>query len=224
MIDIETAGILVGSRRWGGWSSESDYDKIILRKDFDEMCAYLDVVPPRDHQYDVDGSLGNSFHCYINKDDKTFNFLVYENPLFFSIAKEACNQLDIICRTPLGCKMSKSKHTRYSIVQAVFKESFSLLENLNAMDAIYEDTYEGNIYLATYPKELSAKDKKAADRTTSSSHGFAGVSGRTDPYTRTLDYVTPDRHTGLNEVSSRATRAAEYQNEFIRLEDYRVEE
>lgn len=165
-LTLETAGELIGSRRWGGWYDKSDYDIIIKESDYLEIIAYLNVVPARDHNYSAKGELLNAFHSYyVDKNSgKTYNFLVYKSDTFFEIAKEASRQLDIICRTSLGIIMRNDKNVRYSVVGNTFKAVKMLFDsNVNRrLFSLYgEDSAFGIVPAPTdYPIRMEERARQ----------------------------------------------------------------
>jgi len=193
-LTVETAGELIGSRRWGGWYKKSDYDIIIKESDYLEVIAYLNVVPERDHHYGTRGELLNSFHSYyIDKDSgKTYNFLVYKSDTFFEIAKEASRQLD----TSLGIIMRNDKNIRYRVVENTFKAVKMLFDSSanKRLSSLYgEDSAFGVVPAPTdYPinmEGIARQDRRPYSMDT----GIAGV---------TTAYVTAENE---QPIMARAT-------------------
>jgi len=151
-------GVSFGSRRWGGWVEDSDYDRIISMPEYQDMIAYRDVRPKRDHQYDSNGVLGNSFHIYIGEDGKTYNFLVYTNKVRYEIALKCTNDLDAVMLTPIGAIVNTSKSFRYKIVEGIFKGAHKLYfgRTSTPLSDLYEEVTMDTILTST-----PAKDKRA---------------------------------------------------------------
>lgn len=154
---LQDLGLDFGSRRWGGWYDDSDYDRLVEDKDFKEACAYLDVNPRRDHKYDSNGDLGNDYHCYLEEDGKKYNFLVYRHVGLFNMAVEARNQIDVICRTAIGETMRTDKTFRHFIVQKAFSSTKKLLAIDQGLTSIYS-IGEGTGDASTYPKKSDNAD------------------------------------------------------------------
>lgn len=164
MLRLKNLGVDFGSRRWGGWFEGSDYDRLVMEQEFQEVCAYLNVVPARDHQYDIHGALGNSYHVYLVEDGKEYNFLVYRDIKNYNMALEATSQIDIICRTAVGESMRNTKRIRHIIVQETFKATRALLEVKSGIGNLYGDNEDS---LSTFPQPLEGyplKQRKREER------------------------------------------------------------
>ena len=149
---LKDLGIPFGSRRWGGWYDKSDYDRLIMHEEFKEACAYLNVIPARDHKYDSDGALCNDYHVYLDEGKRQYNFLVYKDEKLFKVALEASRQIDVICRTALGEGMRDNKQLRHKVVSATFKATRSLMLIQSGFSSIYS---EDSDTIESIPKELS---------------------------------------------------------------------
>ena len=111
---------LMGSRKWGGWHKESDYDFLVYEEDITDLLSGI----TKKKMYSKDNALGNTYHCYFTAEDKTYNFLVYTDRHIFNLAKKAVDQVTAVSLTSLGYRMSMNKKFRHTVVQDIFKGVF----------------------------------------------------------------------------------------------------
>lgn len=109
-----------GSRRWGGWTSASDYDFLVYIDAVEDLLAEQDLEALKG--YDGQNHLLNSFHFYTLEAGKRYNFIVYEDRENLHLAIRATKYIDEIALSPIGRSMSTNKHFRHTIVEKTFTD------------------------------------------------------------------------------------------------------
>ena len=78
---IEKSCTLIGSRRWGGYKEDSDYDYVILEEHSEELISYFNRVNINiEANSKYNGSrMYNTKSYKVNINNREFNFIVYSN-------------------------------------------------------------------------------------------------------------------------------------------------
>jgi len=129
----ESAVCEIGSRVWGGFNNNSDYDLVFSGNDCEKLLGYLeakDIAYSSNKGASSEDNPGNDkmYNDYNIKfftpDSNVINIIGYNNETDLIRISEANEYMKTICNTPLGINIRKDKQYRIQMFQAIMKNLF----------------------------------------------------------------------------------------------------